>query len=143
MASKKLTDLVVTAAMVSARRADDTVVYLYRGAPLPDGLAEGEAERLADLGMVGEHAVPVVAEPPRSTVKVNSRGRAPAGAARKAPAKTSSKSAADKAAEKAEAEAAAAEAAAAAAAANGAQDGGNGDPGDAAGDADGAGAPKG
>ncbi|MGN0100755.1 MAG: hypothetical protein ACI39C_07430 [Dietzia sp.] len=134
MATKKQTDhLVVTAAMVSARRADGSLVYLYRGTPLPNGLAEGEADRLADLGMVGEHAVPVVAEAPRPTARVNGRGRAPAaapaGAApKKAPAKSSSsKSSAEKAAEKAAAEKAAAEAAAAAKTADGVGDGGEGD----------------
>lgn len=118
MASKKLTDLVVTAAMVAARRADSTIVYLYRGTPLPPGLAEGEAARLADLGMVGETAVPLVAEPPRPTARVNGRSRPPAAApaataTKKAPAKSSAEKAAEKAAaEKAAAEAAAAEAAA-------------------------------
>jgi len=113
MASKKLTDLVVTAAMVAARRADSTIVYLYRGTPLPPGLAEGEAARLADLGMVGETAVPVVAEPPRPTARVNGRSRPPAAApAATATKKAPAKSAAEKAAEKAAAEKAAAEAAA-------------------------------
>lgn len=117
MASKKLTDLVVTAAVVAARRADSTIVYLYRGTPLPPGLAEGEAARLADLGMVGETAVPVVAEPPRPTARVNSRGRAPSAApASAAPKKAPAKSSAEKAAEKAAAEAAAEKAAAEAAA---------------------------
>lgn len=95
MASKKLTDLVVTAAVVAARRADSTIVYLYRGTPLPPGLAEGEAARLADLGMVGETAVPVVAEPPRPTARVNSRGRAPSAA----PASAAEKAAAEAAAQ--------------------------------------------
>lgn len=116
MAVKKLTDLVVTAAMVAARRADDSIVYLYRGTPLPSGLAEGEAKRLADLGMVGEHAVPLVAEPPRPTARVHGRGRAPAAPASAAPAvkKTPAKQSSGKAAaEKAAAEKAAEEAAAA------------------------------
>ena len=39
----------VTAPLVIARRADGSAVYLYRGAILPDDLADGEAKRLAEF----------------------------------------------------------------------------------------------
>lgn len=39
----------VTAALVIAKRADGSDVYLYEGATLPEGLKDGEAERLADF----------------------------------------------------------------------------------------------
>lgn len=39
----------VSAPLVIARREDGSDVYLYEGAALPAGLAEGEAERLADF----------------------------------------------------------------------------------------------
>ena len=39
----------VTAPLVIARRADGSDVYLYRGAILPDDLADGEAKRLAEF----------------------------------------------------------------------------------------------
>lgn len=128
MASKKLTDLVVTAAMVAARRADDSVVYLYRGAPLPSGLAEGEAKRLSDLDMVGEFATPVVAEAPRPTARINGRSRVaaapPAATAKRVPSKsTTSKTPTSKTADGASVD-------------SGDDDGDAGSAGDAAGDGD-------
>jgi hypothetical protein len=39
----------VSAALVIAKRQDGSDVYVYAGAPLPDGLAEGEADRLAEF----------------------------------------------------------------------------------------------
>lgn len=39
----------VNAPLVIAKRADGSDVYLYEGATFPDGMAEGEAERLADF----------------------------------------------------------------------------------------------
>jgi hypothetical protein len=44
MAEKK--QQFVNVPLVIAKRADGSDVYLYRGAPLPDGLADGEAKRL-------------------------------------------------------------------------------------------------
>lgn len=40
---------VVTAPLVIAKRTDGSDVYLYQGARLPDGLADGEAKRLVDF----------------------------------------------------------------------------------------------
>lgn len=40
---------IVKAALVIAKRADGSDVYVYAGSPLPDGLADGEAQRLADF----------------------------------------------------------------------------------------------
>lgn len=40
---------VVTAPLVIAKRADGSDVYLYQGARLPDGLADGEEKRLSDF----------------------------------------------------------------------------------------------
>lgn len=40
---------VVTAPLVIAKRADGSDVYIYQGAPLPDGLADGEEKRLSDF----------------------------------------------------------------------------------------------
>lgn len=45
---------VVTAPLVIAKRADGSDVYLYEGAEFPDGMAEGEAERLADYLDAGD-----------------------------------------------------------------------------------------
>jgi hypothetical protein len=39
----------VTAPLVIARRSDGSDVYLYRGAIVPEDLADGEAKRLADF----------------------------------------------------------------------------------------------
>lgn len=39
----------VTVPLVIAKRADGSDVYLYEGAPFPEGLREGEAERLAEF----------------------------------------------------------------------------------------------
>lgn len=40
---------IVKAPLVIAKRADGSDVYVYAGAPLPDGLAAGEAKRLAEF----------------------------------------------------------------------------------------------
>ena len=40
---------IVKAPLVIAKREDGSDVYVYAGAPLPDGLAEGETDRLADF----------------------------------------------------------------------------------------------
>jgi hypothetical protein len=40
--------LIVNVPLVIAKRADGTVAYVYSGAPLPTGLAEGEYDRLAE-----------------------------------------------------------------------------------------------
>lgn len=50
---------VVKAPLVIAKRADGSDVYVYAGAPLPDDLASGEAERLADF--LEDDAAPVEA----------------------------------------------------------------------------------
>ena len=42
----------VTAALVIAKRADGSDVYVYQGSPLPNGLADGEEKRLTDDGLV-------------------------------------------------------------------------------------------
>lgn len=39
----------IAAPLVIAKREDGSDVYLYAGAFLPDGLAEGEADRLAEF----------------------------------------------------------------------------------------------
>ena len=65
--SPAVAPVVVTAALVQVKRADGSLVYLYRGAVLPSGLATGEVERLTALGMVGETATPVLGEMPRRT----------------------------------------------------------------------------
>ena len=39
----------VNAPLVIAKRADGSDVYLYEGATFPDGLLDGEAERLAEF----------------------------------------------------------------------------------------------
>lgn len=79
MAPRKSAEQFVTAAMVAAKRADGSVVYLYKGTRVPDGLADGEARRLADLGMIGAGpVVPVTAAAPTLT------RRAPAAAPKKA-----------------------------------------------------------
>ena len=39
----------VKAPLVIAKREDGSDVYVYRGAPLPDGLAKGEAKRLEEF----------------------------------------------------------------------------------------------
>lgn len=39
---------IVTAPLVIAKLENGSDVYVYEGSPLPDGLKEGEAERLAD-----------------------------------------------------------------------------------------------
>lgn len=39
----------VSAPLVIAKRADGSDVYLYQGAAFPEGLAEGEQERLAEF----------------------------------------------------------------------------------------------
>lgn len=44
----------VTAPLVIAKRADGSDVYLYEDAPVPDGLLDGELERLTDAGLIGE-----------------------------------------------------------------------------------------
>lgn len=63
----------VTAALVIAKRADGSDVYLYQGSILPAGLADGEEKRLVEGGyvapdepVVDEPADPEGAEPPRS-----------------------------------------------------------------------------
>lgn len=38
----------VSAPLVIAKRADGSDVYLYEGATFPEGMAEGEADRLAE-----------------------------------------------------------------------------------------------
>lgn len=45
---------VVTGPLATPYREDGTRVYLYQGSPVPDGLREGEVERLVDLGLFGE-----------------------------------------------------------------------------------------
>lgn len=40
---------IVKAPLVIAKREDGSDVYVYAGAPLPDGLAAGEVERLAEF----------------------------------------------------------------------------------------------
>ncbi len=45
----EMADLRVNAPLVIAKRADGSDVYLYEGATFPDGMAKGEAERLADF----------------------------------------------------------------------------------------------
>ena len=45
---------VVTGPLATPYREDGTRVYLYEGAEVPDGLREGEVERLVDLGLLGE-----------------------------------------------------------------------------------------
>jgi hypothetical protein len=40
---------IVTAPLVIAKRADGSDVYLYEGVEFPEGMAEGEAERLAEF----------------------------------------------------------------------------------------------
>ena len=40
---------VVTAPLVVAKDAEGRDVYLYRGTPLPEGLADGEEKRLEDF----------------------------------------------------------------------------------------------
>lgn len=40
---------VVKSALVIAKAKDGSDVYVYAGAPLPDGLADGEAKRLAEF----------------------------------------------------------------------------------------------
>lgn len=49
MAESKKAPQFVTAPLVIAKRGDGSDVYLYRGAPLPDGLADKEAERLSEF----------------------------------------------------------------------------------------------
>ena len=39
---------IVTAPLVIAKREDGSDVYVYAGSPLPEGLQDGEADRLAD-----------------------------------------------------------------------------------------------
>lgn len=45
---------VVTGPLATPYREDGTRVYLYEGSEFPDGLREGELERMVDLGLVGE-----------------------------------------------------------------------------------------
>lgn len=45
---------VVTGPLATPYREDGTRAYLYQGALLPDGLREGEVDRMVDLGLVGE-----------------------------------------------------------------------------------------
>lgn len=47
---------IVKAPLVIAKRVDGSDVYVYAGSPLPDGLAKGEAERLADYLESGDAA---------------------------------------------------------------------------------------
>lgn len=49
---------VVTAPLVVATREDGSHAYVYQGANLPGGLAEGEAERLLDGDFVEESKAP-------------------------------------------------------------------------------------
>jgi hypothetical protein len=44
----------VTGPLATPYLEDGSRVYLYEGALLPDGLREGEVERLVDLGLAGE-----------------------------------------------------------------------------------------
>lgn len=53
--------LIVTSSLVIAKRADGSDVYLYEGASFPDGMLEGEAERLADF--LGSPEIAPDAEP--------------------------------------------------------------------------------
>lgn len=42
----------VTAACVIAKRPDGSDAYFYQGVELPDGLREGEVDRLIEAGLV-------------------------------------------------------------------------------------------
>ncbi len=44
---------IVTAPLVIAKRADGSDVYVYEGVQLPEGLKDGEVERLVTAGLVG------------------------------------------------------------------------------------------
>jgi hypothetical protein len=48
-----MADLIVTAPLVIAKRADGSDVYLYEGVSFPEGLRDGEAERLQEAGLIG------------------------------------------------------------------------------------------
>lgn len=47
---------VVTGPLATPYREDGSRVYLYQGAEVPDGLREGEVDRMVDLGLFGEAA---------------------------------------------------------------------------------------
>ena len=65
---------VVKAALVIVFDEAGRQVYAYRGAPLPDGLKDGEVERLDALGMLED--TPTAAAP--AAVKATTPTRAPA-----------------------------------------------------------------
>jgi hypothetical protein len=48
MAAAKKTQI-VSAPLVIAKREDGSDVYVYRGSPLPEGLADGEEKRLEEF----------------------------------------------------------------------------------------------
>lgn len=62
MAGKKAH--VVTGPLATPYREDGTRAYLYQGALLPDGLREGEVDRMVDLGLVEECDAPEPDEKP-------------------------------------------------------------------------------
>lgn len=49
-----MAELIVTAPLVIAKRADGSDVYLYQGVKFPDGLKDGEADRLKEDGLLTE-----------------------------------------------------------------------------------------
>lgn len=73
MASKK--QQFVTAPLVIAKDAAGRDVYLYQGAPLPESLAKGEADRLADFLGSDQEVVPGDATQPRAADGSDSKAK--------------------------------------------------------------------
>lgn len=46
----------VKAALVIAKLEDGSDVYLYEGAPVPEGLKDGEVDRLKELGLLEDES---------------------------------------------------------------------------------------
>jgi hypothetical protein len=62
----KDTSFTVVGALAIVKGKDGRVVYLYRGAEVPEGVSKEELDRLVDLGLVeqGADVVPGVAVKP-------------------------------------------------------------------------------
>lgn len=48
--------MIVTAPLVVAKRADGSDVYLYEGVQVPEGLKDGEVDRLKAAELIGDPA---------------------------------------------------------------------------------------
>ncbi len=68
----------VVVPLVIARDASGRHVYLYQGAQVPDGLVDGEVERLAEGGFVAEVPTPAVPAPEPEPVSSRKSKAAPA-----------------------------------------------------------------